>query len=96
MGGQLEGDTLLLCIRDNGPGIRPDELPRLFEHGFRGSESARHAGSGQGLPLARQMLAWQGGSLSVENQEGGGCRACLRLPRGGILPQASTTETVSA
>ncbi|TIC78473.1 sensor histidine kinase [Crenobacter intestini] len=96
LGGQLEGDTLLLCIRDNGPGIRPDELPRLFEHGFRGSESARHAGSGQGLPLARQMLAWQGGSLSVDNQEGGGCRACLRLPRRTAEAQPSATETVSA
>ncbi|NDV12960.1 sensor histidine kinase [Crenobacter caeni] len=96
LGGMLEGDTLLLCIRDNGPGIRPDELPRLFEHGFRGSESARHAGSGQGLPLARQMLAWQGGSLSVDNQEGGGCCACLRLPRRAAEAHPSTTETVSA
>ncbi|RQW26608.1 histidine kinase [Rhodobacteraceae bacterium CH30] len=95
LGGRQEGNELVLEISDNGPGIDPDELAHVFEHGYRGRSSRAQAGTGQGLPLARQMLAWQGGTLTLDNLPAGGCRATLRLPAQ-IPAQASITHAVSA
>ncbi|MCP9759304.1 histidine kinase [Aquitalea sp. S1-19] len=95
LGGRQEGNELVLEISDNGPGIDPDELAQVFEHGYRGRSSHAQAGTGQGLPLARQMLAWQGGTLTLDNLPAGGCRATLRLPAQ-IPAQASITHAVSA
>ncbi len=96
LGGQQQGSELVLEIRDNGPGIAPDELALVFGHGYRGRNNHEQAGSGQGLPLARQMMVWQGGTLTLDNLPQGGCRATIRLPAGDMPLQARATETVSA
>ncbi|MGL6071918.1 sensor histidine kinase, partial [Craterilacuibacter sp.] len=95
LGGRQEQGALILEISDNGPGIDPDELAQVFEHGYRGRGSHTQAGTGQGLPLARQMMAWQGGTLTLNNLPPGGCRATLRLPLQAPV-QESVTATVSA
>lgn len=73
---------LELCVRDHGPGLKPDDLARLFTPFFRADPSRARAtgGLGLGLQLCRAIALAHGGNLHAEAAEGGGLRLCLRLP----------------
>jgi signal transduction histidine kinase len=75
------GDSYRIMVEDNGVGIRPEDLSRLFtEFGQLGT--ARNAGSGTGLGLAitRQIVEKQGGRVGVESTPGAGSRFWAVLP----------------
>jgi signal transduction histidine kinase len=81
-----EGDKKQAVIRiiDNGPGIAPDDLPRVFDRfhrlsdtGFRGE-----AALGLGLPLTRQFIEAHGVSVELESESGKGTVVTLTIPRG--------------
>jgi len=75
--------ALLIRIRDDGPGIPPEELERVFEPFYR-LESSRNrdtGGTGLGLSIARDVAQAHGGSLVAQNLPGGGLEALLVLPR---------------
>jgi signal transduction histidine kinase len=63
-------------VTDNGPGIEPAMLEKVFVPFF----TTRAGGTGIGLALSRQLARMNGGSLSVESQPGN-CRFTLRLPQ---------------
>lgn len=67
--------SLVLEIKDEGPGIGEDELPYLFERFHRGSDGK--TGYGIGLSMAADILKAHHGSIQAENQKDGG--ACFRL-----------------
>jgi signal transduction histidine kinase len=72
-------------VSDNGPGVAPDELPRLFDRFHRGT-AARESGVpgfGLGLAISRAVIERQGGSIAVESAAGGGARFSIRLPLAG-------------
>ncbi|GLV48883.1 hypothetical protein TJA_19860 [Thermus sp. LT1-2-5] len=71
------GDEVHLEVRDHGPGVAPELLPRITEPFFRGQ---RGEGLGLGLALADQAAKRLGGSLEVENAHPG-LRVRVRLPR---------------
>lgn len=54
-------------VSDTGPAIPDDELPRVFDKGFRGSTTAGITGSGLGLYMAKSIVEVHGGNLSVQN-----------------------------
>jgi C4-dicarboxylate-specific signal transduction histidine kinase len=56
---RAEGEDVVLAVRDSGPGIAPEVLPRLFEPFF----STRRGGLGLGLSLCETLAAGMGGSL---------------------------------
>lgn len=66
----VEGSNGSLCIRigDNGPGIQPAHLPRVFDPFF---STKRDQHSGVGLAIARRIARAHGGELSAESREGG-------------------------
>ena len=75
--------ALIIRVRDEGPGIPPDELERVFEPFYR-VESSRNrdtGGTGLGLSIARDVAQAHGGSLVAQNMPGGGLEALLVLPR---------------
>lgn len=75
-------------ITDNGPGIPPDELPRLGERFFRARNTVL-GGSGLGLAIARSVAEQCGGRLVIDNVAGGtGCIAALHLLPAGADRQA--------
>jgi two-component system sensor histidine kinase FlrB len=68
-----------ITLRDTGPGIVPDDLPRIFEAGF----STRPGSSGLGLAVCRRILEQHGGSISAESRPGHGATFRLRLKKNG-------------
>jgi signal transduction histidine kinase len=67
----------VLAVRDNGPGIPPELLPRVFERFVRGPDSL---GSGLGLPIVADIAAAHGGSATIESRPGEGTTVRLLLP----------------
>jgi signal transduction histidine kinase len=67
-------------VRDTGPGIRPDELPRIWERLFRGDSSRAERGLGLGLSLVKAIVEAHGGRVSVASEVGKGSTFTVRLP----------------
>lgn len=77
------GQWVTLTVEDRGPGIQPEDRPKLFEPFYRGRQNGATPvpGSGLGLSLVRQVVEAQGGRVSVGPGSGGqGCAFELRLP----------------
>jgi signal transduction histidine kinase len=79
----------VLEVRDSGPGILADELPRIFERFFRGTNVgvARASGSGLGLAIARSIVEMHGGQIEVASKIGEGSSFTVRLPRSAAVAQ---------
>ena len=75
--------ALTLRIRDQGPGIAPDELGKVFEPFYRleASRSRETGGTGLGLGIARNIARAAGGDVTLRNHPDGGLEATLHLPR---------------
>jgi two-component system, OmpR family, sensor kinase len=71
--------SALLSVCDNGPGVKPDELCRMFDPFYR-SRGANAAGSGLGLALCHEIVVAHGGDIKAANRAGGGCEVQVRLP----------------
>jgi two-component system sensor histidine kinase MprB len=67
-------------IRDHGPGISEEDLPRVFDRFYRAPGARGRPGSGLGLAIVRQMAEAHGGSVHAANDPGGGARLTLELP----------------
>ncbi|WP_066654166.1 sensor histidine kinase [Curtobacterium sp. MR_MD2014] len=77
-----EDRALQLVVRDDGPGVPEDFLPRAFDR-FTRADDARRAvlgGSGLGLALVRGLAERAGGEATLANAPGGGAVAVVRLP----------------
>ena len=69
-----------LSVSDNGPGIPPDELPRVFERFWRGRGAAGTGGSGVGLAVVAELVRAHHGTVHAANLPTGGARFTVRLP----------------
>ncbi len=67
---------------DNGSGVAPEHLERLFDLFYRvdNGRARRFGGSGLGLPLVQRIIVAMGGTIDVDNKEGGGLRFTFSLP----------------
>ncbi|OJA32020.1 two-component sensor histidine kinase [Burkholderia ubonensis] len=86
--------TLAIQVRDNGPGIAPDLLPRLFEPFFTTKEMGR--GLGLGLAISSSIASDAGGSLTARNAPGGGALFVLTLRRARTHHPDSVSERTDA
>uniref|UniRef100_UPI000B154BD2 sensor histidine kinase n=1 Tax=Nocardia amamiensis TaxID=404578 RepID=UPI000B154BD2 len=74
-----EPDWVAVSVRDNGAGVRPDEIDKLTARFFRGSNACA-GGSGLGLPIAAALAQARGGTLTVEAVHPHGLAVGIRLP----------------
>jgi signal transduction histidine kinase len=82
--GQLQDQWVEASVRDTGPGISPEHLPRVFDRFYRTEASrtrGKGAGTGLGLAIARELAQVQSGELVAKNAKDGGAIFRLRLPR---------------
>ena len=88
IGVSVEGGVALVRVRDNGPGIPAEHLPRIFERYYR-ADPSRHrtpgarGGTGIGLTVARELAVANSGRLWVEATSPAGTTFALELPRAG-------------
>lgn len=76
---QVGGDAQIR-VRDYGPGVPAEDLPRLFRPFFRGSNAALADGHGLGLAIVNRVVTGHRGSVQAANADGGGLEVRLRLP----------------
>jgi two-component system heavy metal sensor histidine kinase CusS len=69
-----------VVVEDNGCGVAPEDLPRIFDRFYRVDRSRSSEGTGLGLALVRSIAQLHGGSIDVTSQLGKGTRFTLRLP----------------
>jgi signal transduction histidine kinase len=74
-----EGDDALLVVRDTGPGISPEDVPRIFDRLYRGDRSRSERGLGLGLSLVKAIVEAHQGRVSVESSPGQGSTFTVRL-----------------
>ena len=74
----FENEQVVVRIRDFGAGIPEDEIPLVKKKFYKGSSSVR--GTGIGLAVCDEIVEMHGGTLTLENAEGGGTLVTVRLP----------------
>jgi signal transduction histidine kinase len=74
--------VVVIEIEDDGPGIAPGDLDRVFEPFHRGEPSRNRetGGVGLGLPIARNIMRAHGGDVTIANRSSGGVKATVTLP----------------
>lgn len=79
----LEGDQVMVEVSDNGVGISPEHLPRLFERFYRvdKSRARTEGGSGLGLAIVKHILEAHGQSITVKSTTGEGTTFAFTLER---------------
>jgi signal transduction histidine kinase len=77
-----EGRVAVLAVEDSGPGITPEDIPRVFEPFYRSAEARRQGipGAGLGLAMVQRIAVAFGGAVAVRSEPGRGCRVEVRLP----------------
>jgi signal transduction histidine kinase len=74
------GESAARCsVKDDGPGIAPEDQAHIFERFFRGAHPGVE-GSGLGLAIVRSIAQAHGGNVFVESQLGSGSKFTIELP----------------
>ena len=79
LGARREDDGVALVVTDSGAGIQGDDLMRVFEPLFTTKPLGK--GTGLGLPILREIVEAQGGTVRLESRPGEGTTAIVHLPR---------------
>jgi signal transduction histidine kinase len=84
VGATSDDGSVEIVVRDNGPGLGPAAQVRAFDPFF----TTKAQGTGLGLSIVQRMAEAHGGSVALENQEGGGARVVIRLPKTDVSAKA--------
>ena len=81
------GDSARFCVRDNGPGIAHEHLPRLTERFYRVDvgRSRSSGGTGLGLAIVKQVLRRHDGELHIDSNPGKGSEFCCFFPQARLV-----------
>jgi signal transduction histidine kinase len=77
---RTEGAEAVVSVRDQGPGITPEDLPHIFERFYKVDRSRNEEGSGLGLAIAKAIVEAHGGRIWAESTVGKGTTISFSLP----------------
>ncbi|MBQ9413389.1 MAG: HAMP domain-containing histidine kinase [Oscillospiraceae bacterium] len=86
-----DGEKVTITVRDHGPGIPEEILPRVKERFFKGASKER--GNGIGLAVCEEIVTRHGGELLIENAEGGGVLVTIELPVRQSVEKEATNDS---
>ncbi|MDE1240323.1 two-component system sensor histidine kinase EnvZ [Vibrio aestuarianus] len=69
-----------ICVEDNGPGIEPSQVSKVFEPFTRGDTARGSEGTGLGLAIVKRIVGQHHGSVTVRNRSEGGLKAQISFP----------------
>src|SRR5581483_7364783 len=75
-----EPEALKLCVADDGDGIRPEHIEKIFEK-FEQVPGQRKGGTGLGLTICRYIVEAHLGTIWAESEDGKGARFYARIPK---------------
>jgi signal transduction histidine kinase len=80
---RTENDRYRLSVSDTGIGIRPKDIPGLFQpfHQIDSGITRKHEGTGLGLSICKKLLDMMDGTIDVQSQHGRGSTFTIRFPR---------------
>jgi len=84
--GEIDGGVVVLTIRDNGSGIHPDVLPRVFSPFF--TTKPVDEGTGLGLAVCREIVDGLGGAIEISETGAGGTTFVITLPAATMVSPA--------
>lgn len=89
---QPSGPAIAIIVEDEGPGIEPEHLPRLFERFYRvdKARSREQGGTGLGLAIAKHIAIVHGGDIAVTSEIGTGSQFRLTLPVQRLIAEDDT------
>jgi len=76
-----QGTEVLFTVRDQGPGIPPEDLPHLFELYYRGAGAEKERGFGVGLATVKRIIEAHRGRIWLDSRPGRGATFSFTLPR---------------
>lgn len=83
-----EDGYMVFSIEDEGPGIPPEQLDRVFKRFESRSQGSSHRGAGLGLSIVKSLVELHGGDMTLDSEVGRGTRVTVRLPERGRTPEA--------
>ncbi len=98
LAGRFDGTDAIIAVRDEGPGIDPEDRLRIFEPFYRVADHRPLTGTGLGLSIARDLARAMGGDLDVASLPGTGSSFVLVLPgpAGSMAPEALVAAVADA
>src|SRR5688572_3881261 len=93
----LREAAVAIEVSDTGHGIPADELPRIFERFYRGTNTgdARASGSGLGLAIVRSIVDMHGGEIDLVSRIGEGTEFRITLPREAVAPSEDVESKIN-
>jgi len=78
---ESRGNNVIVCVRDEGPGINPNDSPFVFDRFYRSPDATKQTkGAGLGLYLAKAIVDSHGGRIWIDPEKGKGACVCFSLP----------------
>jgi PAS domain S-box-containing protein len=93
-----EPRNLRFAISDTGPGLRKDDIERIFEEFEQadGTSTRAHGGAGLGLAISKRLIGSMGGTISVTSEFGAGSEFVFQLPAADAVDRIAMRENVLA
>ncbi|MDA3809014.1 MAG: ATP-binding protein, partial [Spirochaetaceae bacterium] len=79
---EVSDSSVLVVIEDTGPGIKEDELEKIFERFYRTDNSRNRVsgGSGLGLAISREIIKLHGGNIYAQSKQDRGASIFISIP----------------
>ena len=92
---RTDGSDAILVVDVAGPGIRPEDMPHVFDRFYRAA-GAPGGGTGLGLAIAAWIVERHGGRIAAANRDEGGARFTVRLPLDAGRPSLGTSHITNS